>query len=197
VTRLSDVLDARITETIATTEDEDGAPNAAPMGVRDEDDGLYAYLWEGSTTLGNVRATNRVVVNVTRDPVAYVEAALGDGEGGEVEFVGTAKEASSEGPPRLRDADAWFVCDATRVEGGREGVTRWRLEDNEGTVKSRVVPTFSRGFASVVEATVHATRLGIEPDLRDLYEHHVETARKCGGEREREAADLLVGYAEG
>ena len=185
---LRDLLDARITETVATTRDGDGEPNAAPMGVRCEGGGTYANLWEGSTTLENVRATNEVVVNFTRDPVVYVESALGDGSG----FVVDG---------HLRDADGWVRCDAERAdgEGGdetRDEVTRWRLIERERRIENRVVPTHSRGFGSVIEATVHATRLDIKPELRDLYEHHVEVAERCGGEREREAAERLRGYVD-
>ena len=178
---MRDLLDARITETVATTRDEDGEPNAAPMGVLKEDEGVFARLWEGSTTLENVRSTESVVVNFTRDPVVYVETALGDG--GE-EFVADG---------RLRDADAWVRCDAECVpnDEGREEVTRWRLLERERNVVDRILFTHSRGFASVIEATVHATRLDFKPELRELVEHHLEVAHKCGSEREREAANLI------
>lgn len=180
---LKDLLDARITETVATTRDGNGESNAAPMGlVRDGD--VYARLWEGSTTLENVRATNQVVVNFTRDPVVYVETAMDDGSG----FVVDG---------RLRDADGWIRCDAESVEEKRDEVTRWRLTERERNVEERILPTHSRGFASVIEATVHATRLRFKPELRELYEHHIDVARKCGGEREREAVDRLVEHVEG
>lgn len=182
---LKDLLGARITETVATTHDGGGTPNAAPMGViRDKDSvDVYARLWEGSTTLENVRATGEVVVNFTRDPVVYVESAMGDGS----RFVVDG---------RLRDADGWVRCDAERVVSERDEVTRWRLVERERRVEEQVLPTHSRGFASVVEATVHATRLDFKPELRDLYEHHVNVAENCGGEQEREAAERLQGYVE-
>ncbi len=178
---LIDLLGARITETVATTHDEDGVPNAAPMGVLKIDDGVYARLWEGSTTLENVRSTNEVVVNFTRDPVVYVETALGE----------TKRRFVKDG--RLRDADGWVRCDAERVpdEEERDEVTRWRLAERERHVEERVLPTHSRGFASVIEATVHATRLEFKPELRELVEHHLDVARKCGGKREREAVELV------
>lgn len=178
---MRDLLGARITETVATTRNEEGEPNAAPMGVLREEDGVYSRLWEGSTTLENVRATNEVVVNFTRDPVVYVESAIGDCGG---EFV-------TDG--RLRDADGWIRCDAERVDEHeeRDEVTWWRLTERERRVVERVLPTHSRGFASVIEATVHATRLEFDPELRELVDHHLEIARKCGGKREREAADLI------
>lgn len=192
------MVDSRITETVATTVGSDNGdrkpePNAAPMGVLKENGRLYARLWEGSTTLENVRSTEKVVVNITRDPVVYVEGALGDPS----RFVESGNQKGSAA--RLSEPDAWFFCDTNRVqsESSREEVTRWRLEERHGRVINRPVPTYSRGFASVVEATVHATRLEFKPGLRELYEHHLGVAEKCGGEREREAVGMLRSYIDG
>lgn len=172
-------LKGRITETIATTE----PANVAPMGVLREDGEAYARLWEGSDTLENVRSSGEVTVNFTRDPVVYVRGALGE-PGGEFVVDG-----------RLRDADAWFRCDAEYVRSDGQ-VERWRLEVVDGEVVRRRLCTVNRGFNSVIEAAVHATRLEFKPELRDLVDHHVEVARKCGGEREREAVDLLLEFID-
>lgn len=174
-----DFLRGRITETIATTE----PVNVAPMGVLRESDGVFARLWEGSDTLENVRESGEVTVNFTRDPVVYVRGALGE----------PGEDLVVDG--RLREADAWFRCRAERV--GVEGeVERWRLERVDGEVVRRRVFAVNRGFNSVVEAAVHATRLEFRPELRELVDHHVGVARKCGGEREREAVDLLLEYID-
>lgn len=172
-------LEGRITETVATTE----PVNVAPMGVLREGDGVYARLWEGSDTLENVRESGEVTVNFTRDPVVYVRGALGE-PGGDLVVDG-----------RLKDADAWFRCEAEFV-GGEGEVERWRLERVEGEVLRRRLFTVNRGFNSVVEAAVHATRLEFRPELRELVDHHVEVARKCGGERELEAVDLLLDFID-
>jgi len=194
---LTDVSDPRITEAVATTlsskKGENPEPNAAPMGVLKENGNLYARLWEGSKTLENVRSTNEVVVNITHDPVVYVEGALGDPS----RFVET--HGSEERIARLCQPDAWFVCntDWTHSESSREEVTKWKLEQRRGKVLNRRVPAHSRGFASVIEATVHATRLEFKPGLRELYDHHLEVAENCGGDREREAVDMLRSYVDG
>lgn len=95
----------------------------------------------------------------------------------------------------MKDADAWFRCEAEFV-GGEGEVERWRLERVEGEVLRRRLFTVNRGFNSVVEAAVHATRLEFRPELRELVDHHVEVARKCGGERELEAVDLLLDFID-
>ncbi|MDY6779144.1 MAG: DUF447 family protein [Halobacteria archaeon] len=175
-------VDGRITETVATTRSEDGEPNAAPMGlVKDEkDETAYARLWQGSQTLENIRSTHEVTVNFVRDPVVYVRGALSEVDEDRITDA------------RLNDADAYVRCDATHVGEERDGeVERWRLDAVGGAVENRRITTVNRGFNSVIEATVHATRLEFKPELRELFEHHVEVAEKCGGKREREAAELL------
>lgn len=172
-------LEGRITETVATTL----PPNVAPMGLLKDGGTVYARLWEGSDTLENVRVSGEVTVNFTRDPVVYVRGALGD-PGDELMVDG-----------RLEEADAWFRCGAEHVGSDGE-VERWELRVMEGEVLEERLFTVNRGFNSVIEAAVHATRLGFKPELRELVDHHVEVARKCGGEREREAVDLLMDFID-
>jgi hypothetical protein len=54
----------------------------------------------------------------------------------------------------------------------------------------------NRGFNSVIEATVHATRyvLSHDRDLMTWIDHHATIVHKCGGSREKEALDLLLEY---
>lgn len=198
-------LSSRITETIATTRpggegdalegadagtggtDGDagaaaGDVNVAPMGVVSEpgEPTARARLWAGSDTRANVRATGRVTVHFTRDPLLYARAALSDDTDG---FVADG---------RLADADAWVRCTAERVGEERDGeVALWRLEPTDGAVENRVVATVDRGFNAVVEACVDATRLHVDPDLRDRVARNLGLAWRCGGDRTREAAECI------
>jgi hypothetical protein len=54
----------------------------------------------------------------------------------------------------------------------------------------------NRGFNSVIEATVHATRYSLtrNEELRRLIHHHIAIIQRCGGPREQEAIGLLEGY---
>lgn len=184
------LLYGRITETVAVTGGDDGY-NVAPMGVvrpqPEVDDGEqtpYARLWRGSDTLENIRGTGRVVVNFTRDPVVYVESALGD-----------ADDRVVDG--RLEGADAWIRCSAGRTGVERDGeVERWQLKAEETTVETRRVCAVNRGFNAVVEAAVDATRLELRPELRERVERNVEVALKCGGPREEEAVEVLRGHVD-
>lgn len=182
------LLYGEITETVAVTGGDDGS-NVAPMGVvrpepdsgggDGEEDRVFARLWRGSDTLDNVRDSGRVVVNFTRDPVVYVESALGD-----------ADDRVVDG--RLEGADAWIRCEAERDGVERDGdVERWRLREEGTTVETRRVFAVNRGFNAVVEAAVDATRLELRPELRERVQRNVEVALKCGGPREEEAVEVL------
>ncbi|MFP4632026.1 MAG: DUF447 domain-containing protein [Halobacteriales archaeon] len=176
-------LHGGITEVVAVT----GGPagdNVAPLGLIDGDD-VHVRLWRGSDTLDNVRATERLTACFTRDAVVYVEGAVGD-----------ASDRVVDG--RLEDADAWIACDCEMVDVERDGdVEVWRLEAREHEVRRRRVYAVNRGFNAVVEACVDATRLHVDPGLAEDVRAHLELARKCGGDRERRAADVLESYVDG
>ncbi len=57
----------------------------------------------------------------------------------------------------------------------------------------RSIRPVNRGFNAIIEAAVHATRyiMNRDPKLEWLIRHHLALARKCGGEREKEAIVLL------
>ena len=54
----------------------------------------------------------------------------------------------------------------------------------------------NRGFNSLIDATVHATRYKVTRDaeLKKHIDYHAGLIRKCGGKKELEALEMLVGY---
>lgn len=191
-------LRARITETIATTrpatdpDDEgdasgDPAVNVAPMGLVSEpgEPDAVARLWAGSDTLANVRATGRVTVNFTRDPLVYARAALSDDTGA---FVADG---------RLDDPDAWVDCDAVHAGEERGGeVERWRLEPRDGALLERRLCQVDRGFGALVDACVDATRLHVDPALDERIAERLSLAWRCGDDRCREAATYVSNFTD-
>ena len=57
----------------------------------------------------------------------------------------------------------------------------------------RATPAPNRGFNAVLEATVHATRYQLtgEEKYLEWIRHYEELASKCGGEKEKQAMELL------
>ena len=109
--------------------------------------------------------------------------------------VFTREEAGGTAVCRLRDAEAWAAFAADVERAGDEAIVVRLTLLKEEVLDLRLHPV-NRGFASIVDATVHATRYvgNRDPWLGRLIEHHAGLARKCGGPREWEALDLLLRY---
>jgi hypothetical protein len=180
------LLTEGINEVIATTDN-----NAAPIGIINRGGSLHMVLFRGSHTARNVARDRWVVANFVFDPVLYVRTAFDDLP--EDAFVEEAINGMVVS--RLRETEAWaaFVADVERSSD--EAITVRLVPVHEEVLELRLHPV-NRGFASIVDATVHATRYvgSRDPWLKQLIEYHAGLARKCGGPREWEALDLLGQY---
>ena len=175
-----------INEVIATTRN-----NAAPMGIICRGRDPHMVLFKGSHTAENVESEGWVVANFIFDPVMYVRCAFDDlpHEMFVVEEVGGLLMH------RLSAAEAWTAYLAD-VEKKTEETLIVRLTPLREEVIDPVLHPVNRGFNSIIDATVHATRYirTKDPWLLQLIEHHASLARKCGGAGEWEALDLLYRY---
>ncbi|WP_135365467.1 DUF447 domain-containing protein [Halosimplex halophilum] len=171
-----------VVESVVATLGPNDRWNVAALGLH-AGDPVTARTYGRTRTRRNFRERDGGVVQFTRDPVAFVDAALAVHEVDE---------------PVLDSADAWVEVEAERVGSDREGDTEivtWELRPTDSGVERRVVPTTNRGFYAVVEATVAASRLDVPGydrgtllDRLAYFETVVETA---GGERERAAFDRI------
>jgi hypothetical protein len=175
-----------INEIIATT-----AFNAAPIGIHYRDKTASMILFAGSHTAENVERDGWVVANIIHDPVLYVRTAFED----------LPRDAFAEEPVagrtmyRLAGAEAWAAFTAT-VERKTEGAVNVRLTLQKEIVEDVAVHPVNRGFNSVIDATVHATRYAVtrDPDLKKLINYHAGIVRKCGGKKDLEALGMLMQY---
>lgn len=177
-----------INEVIGTT-----TVNAAPMGVihRNGRYSLVAFL--GSHTAENIEKQGYMVANILHDPVIYVTTAFEDLP--KEAFV--AETVDGLTVHRLASAEAW-VAMRTVIERETAEALIVGLEPVHEEIVRHVVHPVNRGFNSIIEATVHATRFVRtgDPALRDLIGHHLALAKKCGGKREYEAIKILSDYIE-
>lgn len=176
-----------VTESVVTTPGPDGRWHVAALGLH-AGDPVTARTWGRTRTRCNFRERESGYVQFTRDPVDFVDAALG------------VREADA---PLLETADAWVRVEVERVDAGEEGETgwiEWALRPVEAAVERRVVPTTNRGDNAVIEATVAASRLDVDAydraDLEARLAWLAEVVETCGGEREREAFALVREYAD-
>lgn len=180
---------AGVTETVVTTEGPNERWNVAALGVHapaGEDEPPTARTWGRTRTWRNFRERGEGYVQFVRDPVLYVDAALGIRETDE---------------PILSGTHCWVRVSPEPIDRGTAGDTQWvewSLPATESVVRSRTVPTFNRGYAAVVEATVAASRLDVDAyDPETLWErisYFEDVADRCGGPRVSEAFSNLLGY---
>ncbi len=177
-----------LTETVVTTRGPEGRWNVAALGLHPGDP-VTARTWGRTRTRRNFEREGGGVVQFTRDPVVFVDAAL------------AVREADE---PVLPSADAWVEVAVERLGGGTEGGTGWvdwALSPVEAGVERESVPTIERGFNAVVEATVAASRLDAPAYdtgvLRERLARHRALVERCGGPRDREAMRRLDELVDG
>ncbi|WP_306058241.1 DUF447 domain-containing protein [Natronococcus wangiae] len=175
-----------VTESVVTTLGPNGRWNAAALGLF-AGDPVTATTWGNTRTRRNFHRRSEGYVQFTVDPVDFVDAAL------------TIRELEE---PVLESADAWARVRVERIDSGTEGETRWeewQLRPVESEIVSETVPTVDRGFGAVIEATVAASRLGVEGydegQLRDRLEYCASVVDRAGSPREREALERVREYA--
>jgi hypothetical protein len=180
------LLKGGINEIIATT-----TFNAAPVGIHYREKKYRAVLYLGSHTEANVTRDGWLVANLVHDPVLYVKTAFEDLP--RDRFV--EEPVNGKTMHRLAGADAWVAFTATVEHRTAESVTVCLTPEKELIENVAVYPV-NRGFNSLIDATVHATRYRITRDeeLKNHIGYHAGIVRKCGGRRELEALALLEGY---
>jgi len=171
-----------ITESVVTTLGPNERWNVAALGLHapgEADGSVTARTWGRTRTWRNFRERGEGYVQFTRDPEVFVAAAL------------TRHEVDG---PILESIDAWVRVSVEQLAEGTSGDTKWvewALSPEEQAVEEVVVPTFNRGYAAVVEATVHASRLDVEAydtdTLRERIEYCETVVTRCGGPAEKRA----------
>ena len=96
---------------------------------------------------------------------------------------------------RLAAAEAWVAFRADLI-ADRAITISLSLTPLREEILSPIVHPVNRGFYSVIEATVHATRFVKtgDPRLGALIVHHIGLITRCGSPREHQARILLEEY---
>ena len=183
-----------ILEGLVTTVAPDGAVNIAPMGPIVEPDTLDTFTlrpYTSSTTYRNLKQHGEGVLHVTDDVLAIARGAIG---------------AAVDVPTRPSDVvRGRIVTSACRyVEfrvvdlDDREARTSIRCQ---AVASGRLRDFFglNRAKHAVVEAAILATRVTLLPlpEILADYERLAVPVAKTGGDREREAFELLRAYVAG
>ena len=167
-----------VVETILSTYNPDGQPNAAPMGIFMKNEQCVTIkLYKSSSTYQNLVSRRCGVINITSDPELF--------------FLSTFKEAN----PNAKIPDEWFekaeildapklhMADAT-VEISIAKITPINAEKTEVVCDVKLVKAtkalpkvYCRALFATIEAIIHATRIKVF---------------LSGNNRQREQASILM-----
>jgi hypothetical protein len=174
-----------IAETVVSTYNMHGQPNAAPMGVTMENAQLLALrIYTSSLTYKNLQTKRCAVVNVTSDPELFYRTAFK-----ETNLEGRVpqewfEKAETVDAPRLRAAEAYIevtVADITPFDAERAEVT---CEVKLAKASNVLPKVHCRASFATIEAIIHATRVKafLTHDDRQKQEQAlklIQTIREC------------------
>ncbi len=160
--KLSDLgfLKGAVTETVVSTYNADGEPNAAPMGVTMTDEQHLAIsLFNSSATLANIKSGRCAVLNLTGNIEVYYRTAFKEANPGGVLPKGWFQKAKAVNAPKLRLAEATVEVSVTEMaaQGAEKTRADFAVELVQATRKYPQV--YCRAFGATLEAIIHATRV--------------------------------------
>ena len=180
MTKLTDLGFSKdtVVETILSTYNPDGQPNAAPMGILMKNEQCVTIkLYKSSSTYQNLVSRRCGVINITSDPELF--------------FLSAFKEANPNAkiPPEwfekaeILDAPKLHIADAT-VEISIAKITPINAEITEAVCDVKLVKAtkalpkvYCRALFATIEAIIHATRIKVF---------------LSGNNRQREQASMLM-----
>jgi len=189
-------------ETILTTRNPDGTPNAAPIGVicKNNEEVVF-YLHKGSKTFDNVHREKSFHVNILNDPLVFVESTIGNLESGEF-------QADNANGFFIKSAEAFFRAEVTSEK-------LIQRKDHLGTsttnvIQARVVRVvknqehvqpLNRAIYGIIEALVYISRINIvsEDEKNDYLKQMSEISRlvnKVGSKDHKRAMKKILASLE-
>ncbi|MCS7130298.1 MAG: DUF447 family protein [Archaeoglobaceae archaeon] len=152
--------------------------NTAPIGIIVEnEDGLNAKAkLYASHTRQNLEKGSFFIANIIRDPIIF---AISTFEDLSEEFF------ESLSPPVIKGSLAY--CEFEVKLNGLYADLRLL----NGKIIRNELRAVNRGFNAVIEALIYATRLKMNPKLAEKIRECYEIIEKCGGEKEKEAMEII------
>jgi hypothetical protein len=149
-----------ISETIVSTCDLSGNPNAAPMGVELKNNNqLVIRPFVSSLTYKNMQATQSAVVNITFDPNLFYITAFKEANPNGKLSANIFEKSQTVSVPRLKSANAYVEVIVKKK--GSVGVDRAEFLCDVKNIKSAQInpQVYCRAQFATIEAIIHATRI--------------------------------------
>lgn len=189
-------------ETIVTTRNRDGTPNAAPIGVvcKNETE-VVLYLFKGSKTYRNVRRERCFYVNISKDPLLFVQSTVGNLD--DKDFQTHDDGVSLEGADSFFKAEVSLEKIINRNDHlGTSTMNVVRADVKEVVQVNPQVEPLNRAIYGIIEALVYLSRIDIVPEdeRKKNLEKINEISRvvnKVGGEDHKKAMKMILDHLKG
>ncbi|MCW4017470.1 MAG: DUF447 family protein [Candidatus Bathyarchaeota archaeon] len=182
-----------IAETIVSTYNLDGKPNAAPMGTTMEnEEQLIIKIFNSSSTYRNLLRTRCAVINLTWDIDVFYRAAFKEANPKATLPSEWFSKAQTVNAPKLNTADATIEVSVQNLVP--IGVQRTKAVCNVKQIAAPIAypKVYCRAFSAAVEAIVHATRIKAwthNPEKQESVLKLLELIDNCKDVIERTAPD--------
>ncbi|NHJ84838.1 MAG: DUF447 family protein [Asgard group archaeon] len=166
-----------IYETIITTYNEFDIPNAAPMGIFLNEQGLVVIrTYIPSDTFANLWEKGICIVNITSDPTLFTNCALFQEELTDEDFM---ELPDFEAPILTKCQASYFQVKIIKKTRDNEKAYFYG-EISKRNLKPQKVNLYTRAFSSLLEILIHATRVlycaktkGKNSKEVKLYQQHI------------------------
>jgi hypothetical protein len=149
-----------IAETIITTYNEDGIPNAAPMGAIMQDPSqIVVNFFNSSLTFKNIKVNRCAVVNLTSNIDLFYKTSFKEANPNSQLPKEWFEKSKSINAPKLHVADAVVEMSSDSLAPFDKEKTKvvFNVKLIEATQKYPQV--YSRAMSATLEAIIHATRI--------------------------------------
>jgi hypothetical protein len=160
--QLSDLGFAKgmIFETILSTYNSDGTPNAAPMGITMQNRQKLTFnLFDSSATSRNLKANKCGVINITSNIELFYKTAFKEANPNRKLPPEWFEKAQTVNAPKLRLADAIVEVTVAGIESLDDEKNRVFLDVERLDAVRSYPQVYNRAMALTLEAIIHATRV--------------------------------------
>ena len=188
-------------ETIITTQNRNGVPNAAPIGVicKNKTE-IVLNLFEGTHTLENIKANSKFVVNISKDPLILVGCTTGD--------LSSDYFKKDNDDFYIKNTDAFFTASVTSIKEiqkedniSKSKMTIIKANVDKIVIKKECVEPLNRAIFAIIESLVYSTRIKMvdENIAKEYLERIHEMSRivnRVGSLDHKKAMQNILKYIE-
>ena len=188
-------------ETVITTKNKNGVPNAAPIGVicKNKNE-IVLNLFEGTHTIKNIKESSKFVVNILKDPLVFFGCTTGD-----LSFDYFKKHENNF---YIKNTDAFFTASVTSVKEivkeddiNRSKMSVIKASVDEIIIKKECIEPLNRAIFAIIESLVYLTRIKmVDQNTSQKYLERIQemsrTVNRVGSLDHKKAMKQILKYIE-